>query len=346
MAEVFSLAVIASIASVRLYRVLRVRTVPAADDPAWADGTAPDGDLADLAVNGDRGDAVPPPVRDRRDAREGVRAAGTGRAGRTTRSWTWTRCRSGCAWTSNTRSGGRTCGRGRRSCRAGRPIRRGRRRGSPRDPGAAGDTGDARAAGDPEPPEMPETPVGAFPGSSAAPRRRRPGEGARGARVRRSRAELGVWALLGTALALYWLPLTRVTDTGLDAMDGLGLVSVLPPATLAGAALLVAAFASALRLEGQRRALLTVTLLATVVSLHALPAVLESEPRFATAWQHLGFLDYIGRTGEAVPNLDARWSWPGFFAGAEFVAAACGCGTSPRCCAGGPPFCNCCTWHR
>jgi hypothetical protein len=60
------------------------------------------------------------------------------------------------------------------------------------------------------------------------------------------------------------------------------------------------------------------------VSLHALPAVIEAEPRFATAWQHLGFLDHIDRTGSAVPDLDARWSWPGFFAAAAFVARACG----------------------
>ncbi|MER6982355.1 lipopolysaccharide biosynthesis protein, partial [Streptomyces carpinensis] len=77
-------------------------------------------------------------------------------------------------------------------------------------------------------------------------------------------------------------------------------------------------------LRREHRALLLLTLLATVVSLHALPAVVETEPRFATAWQHLGFIDYIDRTGAAVPDLDARWSWPGFFAVAAFVARACG----------------------
>ncbi|EFL27292.1 conserved hypothetical protein [Streptomyces himastatinicus ATCC 53653] len=114
------------------------------------------------------------------------------------------------------------------------------------------------------------------------------------------------------------------TPADLDRMGGLELVSVLPEPTLLGAALLVAVFAGALALGRQRRALLTVALLATVVSLHAVPAVLEAHPRFPTAWQHLGFLDYIGRTGDAVPDLDARWSWPGFFAGAAFLAEACG----------------------
>ncbi|RZB20499.1 lipopolysaccharide biosynthesis protein [Streptomyces sp. F001] len=130
--------------------------------------------------------------------------------------------------------------------------------------------------------------------------------------------------LLIAALLLYWVPALRLGEADLDRMGGLGLVSVLPAPTLVGAGLLVVVFASLLWLGREHRTLLLVTLLATVVSLHALPAVIETEPRFATAWQHLGFLDHIDRTGVAVPDLDARWSWPGFFAAAAFVAQACG----------------------
>ncbi|MCX5436345.1 lipopolysaccharide biosynthesis protein [Streptomyces sp. NBC_00063] len=130
--------------------------------------------------------------------------------------------------------------------------------------------------------------------------------------------------LLVAALGLYWGPVLGLGDGDLDGMGGLGLISVLPPTTLLGAALLIGVFASLLWLERPHKWLLLLTLLATVVSLHALPAVIEAEPRFATAWQHLGFMEYIGRTGSAVPDLDARWSWPGFFAAATFVAKACG----------------------
>ncbi|MFJ8822216.1 lipopolysaccharide biosynthesis protein [Streptomyces sp. NPDC102467] len=130
--------------------------------------------------------------------------------------------------------------------------------------------------------------------------------------------------LLVAALGLYWGPVLGMSDADLDGMGGLGLISVLPPVTLLGAALLVGVFASLLWLERPNKWLLLLTLLATVVSLHALPAVLETEPRFATAWQHLGFMEYIDRTGSAVPDLDARWSWPGFFAAAAFLAKACG----------------------
>ncbi|MEU6818696.1 lipopolysaccharide biosynthesis protein [Streptomyces sp. NPDC046860] len=146
--------------------------------------------------------------------------------------------------------------------------------------------------------------------------------------ARRSLAPTRTGVLLGclltAALVLFWVPALRLTDADLDRMGGLGLVSVLPLPTLAGAALLVTVFAALLRLRREHRALLLLTLVATVVSLHALPAVIESAPRFPTAWQHLGFLDYIDRTGSAVPDLDARWSWPGFFAVIAFAAKTCG----------------------
>ncbi|MBB4894933.1 O-antigen/teichoic acid export membrane protein [Streptomyces olivoverticillatus] len=134
----------------------------------------------------------------------------------------------------------------------------------------------------------------------------------------------GIRLLAVAALAMYWVPLEAVGSVDLEGMGGFGLVSVLPVATLLGAALLVLAFACALCLDRARRWLLAALLLATVVSLHAVPALLEAQPRFPTAWQHLGFLDYIDRTGTAAPDLDARWSWPGFFALAVFAARACG----------------------
>ncbi|MEU2772243.1 lipopolysaccharide biosynthesis protein [Streptomyces sp. NPDC007162] len=153
-----------------------------------------------------------------------------------------------------------------------------------------------------------------------------PEEPARSLRERLTPTRPGVvlGCLLVAALLLYWVPAARLDDADLDRTGGLGLVSVLPLPTLIGAALLVAVFAALLWRRREHKTLLLVTLLATVVSLHALPAVIETEPRFPTAWQHLGFIDYVDRTGSAVPDLDARWSWPGFFAAAAFIGRACG----------------------
>ncbi|MGW3198684.1 lipopolysaccharide biosynthesis protein [Streptomyces sp. NPDC001118] len=139
-----------------------------------------------------------------------------------------------------------------------------------------------------------------------------------------TRSGVVLGCLLVAALLLYWVPALRLGEADLNRMGGLGLISVLPLPTLVGAGLLVVVFTALLWLRREHRALLLLTLLATVVSLHALPAVIETEPRFPTAWQHLGFIDYIDRTGSAVPDLDARWSWPGFFAVAAFAGRACG----------------------
>ncbi|NEE26359.1 hypothetical protein G3M53_12905 [Streptomyces sp. SID7982] len=130
--------------------------------------------------------------------------------------------------------------------------------------------------------------------------------------------------LLAAGLALYWLPVPALDESALDAMGGLGLAGILPWPLFAGAALLVGAFGALLWASRPQPLLLGLVLVATVASLHALPAVVEEQPRFATAWQHLGFLEYLDRTGGSAPALDARWSWPGFFAVAAFVLRACG----------------------
>lgn len=188
----------------------------------------------------------------------------------------------------------------------------------PTTPPAAPPTTGPASTPAPAPPSGPPSPTSAPPARPAA----APTRPARPYRTPRRPLVLGL--LLLVALGLYWVPAFGLGDGDLDRMGGLGLISVLPLPTLVGAALLVGVFASLLWLERQHRWLLLLTLLATVVSLHALPAVIETEPRFATAWQHLGFIEYIDRTGTAVPDLDARWSWPGFFAAATFLAQACG----------------------
>jgi O-antigen/teichoic acid export membrane protein len=129
------------------------------------------------------------------------------------------------------------------------------------------------------------------------------------------------WVLFLSGLALYWLPLRHVD---MARMDGYGLVSVLPVATFVGGGLLVVAFMFTLWLRRPYRALLLLQLVAIIVSLHGLAPALEPYARPETAWQHNGFVEYITRTGGADYALDARFSWPGFFALIAFVTRAAG----------------------
>jgi O-antigen/teichoic acid export membrane protein len=132
---------------------------------------------------------------------------------------------------------------------------------------------------------------------------------------------LTLGCLSATGLTLFFLPLQEVR---IEAMNGYGLVSVLPVASLIGLGLLTLGYVLTLGLDRPRPLFLSLQLVALVECLHGMTAIVETQPRFPTAWQHLGFLDYIGRTGEVAPALDARFNWPGFFAVATFFSEAVG----------------------
>jgi hypothetical protein len=110
----------------------------------------------------------------------------------------------------------------------------------------------------------------------------------------------------------------------LSRMTGLGLISVLPVAALAGAGLLVLAFVLMLGLHQARPVVLGAMLVAIVGCLDGAAAIVEPEPRFATAYQIAGFVDYVSRTGHTAPGVDAYFSWPGFFALTAFVEGVVG----------------------
>ncbi|WP_299955003.1 lipopolysaccharide biosynthesis protein [uncultured Modestobacter sp.] len=128
---------------------------------------------------------------------------------------------------------------------------------------------------------------------------------------RQRRAVAGLWSLTALAVPLFAVPLAGVR---LDAMNGLGLVSVLPVASLVGVALLTVAFIGALSLRRARPLLLGTQLVVLVVLLHGVTTVLEAAARFPISYVHAGFVEFITRTGTVAPNIDGRFSWPGFFA--------------------------------
>ena len=117
------------------------------------------------------------------------------------------------------------------------------------------------------------------------------------------------------AVALY---LAKLHSVDLGAMTGLGLISVLPVSTLLGLVLLIVGFIGTLSLPRHCAWLLCAQLVLLVLMLHGITVLLESEPRFAISWVHAGFVEFIDRTGTTAPDLDTRWSWPGFFALAAF----------------------------
>ncbi len=133
---------------------------------------------------------------------------------------------------------------------------------------------------------------------------------------------LAAGAGIGVAgVLLFLLPLRGVV---LGRMNGLGLISVLPIASLAGLGLLVSSFMVLLARPRPSKVVLSALLVALVFCLDGVTGLIEPLPRFATAYQVSGFVNYISQTGHVTPSLTAYFSWPGFLAMISFVAGAAG----------------------
>jgi len=123
------------------------------------------------------------------------------------------------------------------------------------------------------------------------------------------------------ALVMGVLALLRVDSS---ALGDLGLVSVVGPVYFVAVALILASFGFALCQRPLRRPLLAFQLIGLIALLDGLGPLVEPHASFATSWLHAGFAQYIAQHGATIPTLDARFSWPGFFALAAFLSKAAG----------------------
>lgn len=122
-------------------------------------------------------------------------------------------------------------------------------------------------------------------------------------------------------LALFVVSLRRID---LSAANGLGLISVLPVGAIGGVTIIALAFVVGLFRRRLPTVGLAVSLVGLVICLDGVAMFAESEPRFATAYQIAGFVNYIGQSGHTAPGVAAYFSWPGFFALVAFAARAAG----------------------
>ncbi len=123
--------------------------------------------------------------------------------------------------------------------------------------------------------------------------------------------------MVGLALAVAGLVTSDVSR-----IDGLGLLPVPSPAYYIGLALVIVGAVSELATPTARSTRFGLHLIVIVLLLHGLPALVEANPRFPSAYIHVGFADQIATDGVLLPLLDARFSWPSFFAGAALIQQA------------------------
>lgn len=130
-----------------------------------------------------------------------------------------------------------------------------------------------------------------------------------------------LWTLFAVALTVTCAVVllhARESDIG-----GYGLIQALPAAyfVLTGALLVSCVLAIQRDVAGL---VLAAHLVGLVLLLHGPAGFIESEPRFPVAWLHAGFANEILHHHKTIPSLDARFNWPGFFAGAAALVGASG----------------------
>ena len=129
---------------------------------------------------------------------------------------------------------------------------------------------------------------------------------------RGTRAQIRVltWVLPAAAfvLGLFSIMETRESATGLY-----GLIQALPVTYFVALGSLSVGFLLIWRSEKLLSPQFILATLFLIFLLHGVPAIVESEPRFQSAWLHAGFTDYVAQTGRVLPKIDARFSWPSFF---------------------------------
>jgi hypothetical protein len=144
--------------------------------------------------------------------------------------------------------------------------------------------------------------------------------------------------LVAVIALLLWL--AYIPSVNIRNMNDLGLVSILPIPIYIAMILVLLAFARAIVRREIHPPGLALILLISIFMLYGITALVEPEPRFATNYVHEGFSEYIRRTGDLATNLDARFSWPGFFIFGAFLPEIIGVPTTLTFLAWAPVFFN------
>ncbi|WJK34791.1 hypothetical protein [Solwaraspora sp. WMMA2065] len=140
--------------------------------------------------------------------------------------------------------------------------------------------------------------------------------------------------VIGAALALWWIAVSR---TDVAQVGGFGLLGAVSPVFLAALALTVAGFVAALaglrptadrptaadRATGRGLAAAGYLVL-LVVLLHGTTPLLLDQPQYAWTYKHLGVIDLIAAGNPVDSATDIYQQWPALFAGAAQLGAAGG----------------------
>ncbi|HET9691966.1 MAG TPA: hypothetical protein VFP61_12505 [Acidimicrobiales bacterium] len=100
-----------------------------------------------------------------------------------------------------------------------------------------------------------------------------------------------------------------------DRAGGYGLVTVVPALGWLALAVLSLSFVAVLVRRPTASVAPVVHLVTLVVLLVGAAPLGEGVARWSISWYTAGFVNQLASTGSVLAHTDARWSWPGFFAG-------------------------------
>ena len=118
------------------------------------------------------------------------------------------------------------------------------------------------------------------------------------------------------AFAVWWFALKQVN---VRQMNDLGLISVFPPSLIGALVVMTVGFCFVIRRPRRYYPALILYFALLIFMLYGVNTLIEEMPRFAVVYRHAGYTEYIMRTGTVDPNLDAYFSWPGFFSLSAFL---------------------------
>jgi hypothetical protein len=135
-------------------------------------------------------------------------------------------------------------------------------------------------------------------------------------------------ARYGPPFAALGIGLFSLTTAQASAIGQYGLIQAFPLLYFVSLVILSASFVTAWRGPQGSSAEILLYPVVLVILLQSAPGIIESEPRFPTSWLTAGFTDYVAQTGQVLPGIDARFSWPSFFTGVALLDRTVGLPTS------------------
>jgi O-antigen/teichoic acid export membrane protein len=145
------------------------------------------------------------------------------------------------------------------------------------------------------------------------------------------------WVFLIVVLLLW---LASLQNVALRQMNDYGLVSVLSAPFFVALMLVTISYGLLVHRVQSPTWLLLLHLVVLLLILHATPAILYEEPRYAWAYKHIGVAEYIQRLGAIDPAIDIYFNWPAFFALSALIADLTGFDSVLSFAAWAPPFFN------